>query len=628
MHCVFVATNKNKNLFQKDPSFIYRCENMAKGLEKNGHTTELIHLKDFDVFTNADVVIFHRPSFSIRLWSIIRILSLRKIFFMMDVDDFIFDILYAKESPAYINNILPCEKIEKQFENNLRAFKLFSYFSVSTLPLAEHITRLIGNSKTVVLSNAVFNTWKEHIPKENNFEKKIISYFPGTRSHDKDFTTIQKPLELFLNRHPKIVLKITGQINFQLNIPKKQIIYNEKVPFCEHWKNYQNIWLNLAPLEYTEFNACKSALKVIEAGYFNIPTLCIENQDTKRFVDSAALIASNEEEFYTYLERCMDKVEYLSVIENLQNKILELANVENISKKLIEFIENTDTITFARKRRKNGSYDKKTLELYQHSWRITGNSDTYIEYCMFCRDLGYALSSVRYKNIKKLYHTLKSTKNADLLLSEYTHSFSRKSKYLKEIFNKQRSWVDDFTTYLGKKEICIVGNAASIKGKKFGNNIDCHDIVMRFNHCGTGKDSDDLGKKIDIWVSAPNVKHKIEAPWIILSGPNMIYRGANWKRFSQSDLNKLAILSVPLNIWKELVAILHAPPSAGILLLYWIKTIRKSFKHTTIVGFDLSVSKSQYHYADPKHEAVLRHNWTKEKELLNHWIDEGLKVLV
>ena len=107
---------------------------------------------------------------------------------------------------------------------------------------------------------------------------------------------------------------------------------------------------------------------------------------------------------------------------------------------------------------------------------------------------------------------------------------------------------------------------------------------------------------------------------IIVSGPNMVKRSKNWNKIvKRQDID---LLTVPLKIWRELVAILKALLSAGILIIYWIKSINIKFIETHIIGFDLNDSSEVYHYADDNHKAGLRHNWKKEKELLSDWIDE------
>lgn len=625
MHFVFIATNKNKKLYQNDPSFIYRCQNIAKGLEKNGHTTESIHIKDLSPLKRGDVFIFHRPSFSIRLWVLVKLLSMRNIFVMMDVDDLIFDATYASESPAYINKILSLKKVKKQFQKNLQAFKLFSYFSVSTFPLQNHLKSLIPDADTIVISNSVYDDWKT-LPKQiKQVKQKVISYFPGTHSHDKDFLTIQKPLEKFLNKHPNIIFKVTGALNFHLKIHNNQVCYHKKVPFFEHWKNYQDVWVNLAPLEETHFNHCKSALKVIEAGYFNIPTITIKNDDTRRFKDSGAVIVSNQEEFFYQLESLLnDEKRYKAKTNQLREKILKRANVTKNSKQLIYFIEKKIPLKAALDRRAHGIYTLETLRLYYKAFQQSNDYKIYLKYCMFCRDLGYSLSPARYKKLKK---NLSSNLLSHPLIDEFHGRFSKKPFFLQTIFQHQEKWFKELQTYVYNKTICIVGNSAITKGKSFGKLIDKHDIVIRFNNCCNSQSENDLGKKIDIWVSAPNVNFTIPAPWIIITGPNMLYRNARWNRFQSINLEQTKILATPLFLWKNMIKTLQSPPSAGILTIFWFYTLQKSFKKIDIVGFDLDSQSKQYHYIDNRHQPSLRHNWQKEKEIIQKWITQGLHNL-
>jgi len=624
MHFVFIATNKNKKLYQNDPSFIYRCQNIAKGLKKQGHTAELIHIRDLSPLKKGDVFIFHRPSFSVRLWILIKLLSMRNIFIMMDIDDLIFDATYALESPAYINKILSLKKVKKQFQKNFQALKLFSYFSVSTFPLQNHLKSLIPHADIIVISNSVYDDWKS-LPKQiKQVKQKVISYFPGTRSHDRDFLTIQKPLEKFLNKHPDIIFKITGALNFHLNVPNNQVYYRKKVPFCEHWKNYQDVWVNLAPLEETHFNHCKSALKVIEAGYFNIPTITIENDDTRRFKDSGALIISNQEEFFYQLESLLDETEYKIKCNQLQEKILQKADVAKVSKQLIYFIEKKIPLRAALDRRARGVYTLETLRLYYKAFQKSNDYKIYLKYCMFCRDLGYSLSPARYKKLK---NNLLTNRSSHPLTTEFHGNFSKKPFFLQTVFRQQEKWFQELQTYVYNKTICIVGNSAITKGKNLGKLIDRHDIVIRFNNCCKSQSENDLGKKIDIWVSAPNIDFTIPAPWIIVTGPNMLYRNARWNRFQSINLNQTKILTTPLFLWRNMVKTLQSPPSAGILIIYWLYTLRKSFKKIDIVGFDLDSKSEQYHYSNNSHQPSSRHNWQKEKKVIQKWVTQGLHNL-
>jgi hypothetical protein len=84
--------------------------------------------------------------------------------------------------------------------------------------------------------------------------------------------------------------------------------------------------VNLAPLESTPFNACKSALKGIEAGRFGIPTICSPNQDYERLTKAGAIIASSNTEWFDSLEMLMDRDAYQNSTSNISRKTLKIAD--------------------------------------------------------------------------------------------------------------------------------------------------------------------------------------------------------------------------------------------------------------------------------------------------------------
>ena len=653
MHFIFVACNKNKKLYRNDPSFIYRCENLAYGLQALGHSVAFTHLSSFSFKKHTDVVIFHRPGYSLKLFATVLYLKYRSVLAVFDVDDLVFDPQYAKESPAFRNKILSLKKVKKQFRKNLKALNLFSHFTVSTDPLAEHIKKHMPHSHIIKLPNSVHHSWRSDKQEKVKSKTKKLTYFPGTRSHDKDFATISKALTHFLKNHPDVTLCITGPLTFNLDLPPNQIVYKEKVPFSEHWRNYQNIWVNLAPLEKTPFTECKSALKVIEAGYWGIPTLCTPNPDTKRFVNAGAVIAESEEEWIGKLEALYDSENYAQVSKNLQSKVVELSDVKKVAQIFLDHIEKVITskpkkrytnplfpMLMAKRRRKKGIYDTKTLWYYKKAWLKKRDPKAFVEYCMFRRDLGLPLSRNRADLLLGLLETLgrKHKKYAVSLLREVSHTYSsdiftfkENREWLNKIDNNQEQWRKSFKEALvthKKNGICIVGNSAILNRSMLGDAIDQQGLIVRFNRCWQeDKNDKDTGKRLDIWVSAPDYhgKSQSSASWLIVSGPDMLYREAGWKRFEDIVSSDGRVLTVPLEIWKKLVFTLHAPPSAGLLVLFWFKEILGSWDGLCAVGFDLTESTVDYHHADPKHKPGKRHNWIREKALLKEYQNEGLK---
>ncbi|WP_177418875.1 hypothetical protein, partial [endosymbiont of Lamellibrachia barhami] len=88
---VFVASNRNADLYRNDPAFVYRCENLGLALSKQGHDVHFTHLTKLKWKEGHQTAIFHRPIASVRLWYLLRQLRLRGVVVIADFDDLVFD---------------------------------------------------------------------------------------------------------------------------------------------------------------------------------------------------------------------------------------------------------------------------------------------------------------------------------------------------------------------------------------------------------------------------------------------------------------------------------------------------------------------------------------------------------
>ncbi|QYZ67203.1 MAG: hypothetical protein NV67_03370 [Gammaproteobacteria bacterium (ex Lamellibrachia satsuma)] len=336
----FVASNRNVDLYRNDPAFVYRCENLGLALLEQGHDVHLTHLTKLKWKEGYQAVIFHRPIASVRLWYLLRQLRLRGVVVIADFDDLVFDEACADSSPGVLNRLVSRRVTRRRFRAHRRALSWFDGVIVSTEPLANHVCRLFPSIRVEVIHNSVHLAWRQAshdvLP---NAGKRIITYFPGTRSHHRDFAQIREPLSSFLRAHPEVKLQITGPLVFAINADPRQISYEERVPFSEYQARVRNSWVNLAPLEETPFNQCKSALKVLEAGYWGIPTLCSSNSDNVRFSRAGAWVSTKPEEWIDNLERLLNEAEYQRASHELRQRTVALADVEKQAKLFLQFVE-------------------------------------------------------------------------------------------------------------------------------------------------------------------------------------------------------------------------------------------------------------------------------------------------
>lgn len=327
MEIYFVSFHNNPEAFLNDASFRYRCENLAFALNQLGISAKLQHFKSFKITPNISYVIFHRPRYSPRLKRLVKRLQKTSVITIADFDDLVFDESFAQFSPAVLNNILPLKKVITKYRRHFQAMRLFESISVSTVPLAQYAKRLFPEKNVSVLANTTHHSWlfEPPQPASANDERKI-TYFPGTRSHDRDFWQIEDAISTFLDRHPSVNLLVIGPLKSDIfNRQGNQVQHVQRLPFADYTKAVSSTWVNLLPLEPTPFNQCKSALKVIEGATYHAPTICSPLPDALRFEDLGAIIAIDQSQWLNHLERLMDPDFYNKTVSTIKAKFQKTA---------------------------------------------------------------------------------------------------------------------------------------------------------------------------------------------------------------------------------------------------------------------------------------------------------------
>jgi len=326
----FLASSKKTKGYQKDPAFIYRCENLGHALHARSIEVELGHSRSWRFPHKIDCAVVHRPRASFAVWRLVRRLKSLGAKLVADVDDLIFDEGFARYNPMVRNGRRSLEQQQRLCREHRGAIKWFDHITVSTEALRDHAHRCFPGKPVTVLHNAVPWHWRRapHPQPAQKTQRKTIVYLPGTPSHDRDFALLAGPLTHFLRAHPEVRLRVTGPLNFQLDVPAGQLEHCAKVPFASYVQQFEDAWVSLAPLEDTPFNACKSGLKALESGYWGVPAICSPNPDYARFEQAGALMATTGDDWVRWLELLLADDEYQRITDNLRMRTLRLGDVD------------------------------------------------------------------------------------------------------------------------------------------------------------------------------------------------------------------------------------------------------------------------------------------------------------
>lgn len=283
---------------------------------------------------------------------------------------------------------------------------------------------------------------------------------------------------------------------------------------------------------------------------------------------------------------------------------------------------------------------KNAILLMNYLWRTEGTSDTLKEvlkcdivhnsikdkasYCMLCsaiyNELDEPQQSISYykkakklkKNIDKDY--LKSSVEIQKLLNYPVDPMKEKIYiHLKNNFGKFPKIISD-----NPQSITTIGNAPTELDKDNQLTIDSAKCIIRFNNFQVSSDYiKGYGSKLDIWVRTPS---QGEIPYlepksdiVFLSGFNIFtIKNSIWKEL-EHYIGKAEVYLFNEQYFYELVSILKAPPSAGILWLYVLYKEYGILSSSHIYGFAFN----EKHYFKKYFFKFSRHNWKEEKKLFN-----------
>ena len=298
---------------------LYRVKQKVQILEGMGWTSTVVSWTDADrcrqEMQTASLVIIYRAPFSrvvADLYAEAHRLGLKVGF---DIDDLVFDVdEYSRNGNIQSLPAAQRRKLLDGAERYRDALAAADFAIGSTHALAEYM-RKYCKGPCYVVPNALNES---DLGEPFRFplcpgDEVVIGYGSGTTTHDKDFEICTPALLRILEEIPSTVLVLHGTLTLSAAFDRfaARIRRIPFVPFSEYADAVARFDINLAPLEPTVFNDCKSNIKFLEAAQCSVPTVaspCAEFAAAIRDGENGFL-AANEEEWFQALKRLAESPE-------------------------------------------------------------------------------------------------------------------------------------------------------------------------------------------------------------------------------------------------------------------------------------------------------------------------------
>ena len=294
----------------RDASVRYRCFHPAEALVAQGDFASVYSAARFFSEPNLeyDVYVFHRPRADRTSFSeIVRHLRKANKTLIADYDDLIFgDREIALQSSILASGRVSAERALSIFEQNLHAMLMFDKIQTSTEPLAQHAIALNPNADVRVVPNAVSASIASiHQQLETHMRMRpttSIGYFAGSRSHDRDLSIVGPALQRVLTESADFSLLVVGPVALPADLAAlPNVIVGETVDYLRLPSLMASCATVIAPLEITEFTACKSRVKFLEAALSGSRLVATPIPDMLGLGSARMEFASTADEWYEAL---------------------------------------------------------------------------------------------------------------------------------------------------------------------------------------------------------------------------------------------------------------------------------------------------------------------------------------
>jgi glycosyltransferase involved in cell wall biosynthesis len=290
------------------------------------------------VLSDYDAIVFQRIA-SNKILTIAKEMKKRGKKIYMDIDDALFHV--SKSNPAY----KVWSPNSESWTVLKEAFQICDKLLFSTPQLAD----IYGVSNFEIFYNGLDFENPIYSSSKNRYndiprDKKVVGW-AGSSSHIDSLKEIKKAVKKLINQRDDVVFALCSNPEFLefFDIPKDRKLYVQHKPF-ELWPPVMSLFdVSIAPIVPSAFNACKSELKVLEAGIWGVPSVCTLEAPYTRFQKISdggnfTVYQNDPNEWVKKISLLLDnKEKYEEMSKKTKNTIESVYNLREINKKRVEF---------------------------------------------------------------------------------------------------------------------------------------------------------------------------------------------------------------------------------------------------------------------------------------------------
>ena len=202
-----------------------------------------------------------------------------KIFY--DIDDPIFngavysenknlDHIEPHEREHLLNSAGDYREAMKKADALILSTNYLKEIALSDFEKPAFLWRNLADSATISMVKSL--EWRQVC---NDSGSVVIGYASGSRAHDEDFRVISTALVRIFNEYEDVKLRVIGHVVVpsELEVFKHRIIRQPFSSYLQYLEALSQADINIVPLIDDRFNACKSAIRYIEASLCRVPTV-------------------------------------------------------------------------------------------------------------------------------------------------------------------------------------------------------------------------------------------------------------------------------------------------------------------------------------------------------------------